>query len=127
MSLLDTVLSWDDARIHICAVSHMDADNPLRSDGVLRAVHLCEYGAQAMALHGGLIAQRGGRIAAAGLLVSLRGVQLHVTRIDNLPDALDVQAIKLLDSGTSWQYEFRIEYRDRLLAQGRAAVIQTGS
>ena len=124
MSLLDSVIDWDDASIHMQAVSHADERNPLRSDGLLRAVHLCEYGAQAMAVHGGLIAQREGRIAAPGLLVSLRGVQLHVARIDDLPGALDVHALKLLDSGTSWQYEFHVEYRGRLLAEGRAAVIQ---
>lgn len=127
MSLLDTVLDWDDTRIHMQAISHADANNPLRSDGRLRAMHLCEYGAQAMAVHGGLIAQREGRVAAPGLLVSLRAVQLRVERIDDLPGALDVHAFKLLDSGTSWQYEFRVEHRDRLLAEGRAAVVQVGS
>ena len=123
MSLLDTVIDWNDERIHMCAVSHASADNPLRSDGMLRAVHLCEYGAQAMAVHGGLVAQRAGRLAAPGLLVSLRGVQLHVARIDDLPGALDVRALKLLDSGSSWQYEFHVEHDGRRLAEGRAAVI----
>ena len=124
MSLLDSVVDWDDARIHLRAISHVDARNPLRSDGRLRAVHLCEYGAQAMAVHGGLIAQREGKVAAPGLLVSLRGVELHVARIDDLPSALDVFADKLLDSGTSWQYAFRVEHEGDLLAAGRAAVIQ---
>ena len=123
MSLLDTVVTWDDAGIYACAASHRDLDNPLRSDGILRSVHLCEYGAQAMAIHGGLLAQRDGRTAAPGLLVSLRAVKLLVARIDDLPDPLDVYAQKLLDSGGSWQYEFRVEHRTQLLAQGRAAVI----
>lgn len=123
MSLLDAVLDWDDARIHMRAISHADVNHPLRSNGMLRAVHLCEYGAQAMAVHGGLIAQRMGKVAAPGLLVSLRGVRLQVARIDDLRGAIDVRAVKLLDSGSSWQYEFRIEYRGRLLAEGRAAVI----
>lgn len=123
MSLLDTVVAWDDMRIHLTTDSHRHADNPLRSEGMLRAVHLCEYGAQAMAVHGGLLAQRDGAVAASGLLVSLRAVQLHVARIDDLPGVLDVHAEKLLDSGTSWQYAFRIEHENRLLAEGRAAVI----
>ncbi|HEX7917609.1 phosphotransferase [Rudaea sp.] len=123
MSLLDSVLDWDDERIHLTAISHTRADNPLRSDGLLRALHLCEYGAQAMAVHGGLLAQRQGKVAAPGFLVSLRGVQLHVARIDDLPGALDVHAMKLLDGGSSWQYEFRVEHEGRLLAEGRAAVI----
>jgi len=123
MSLLDTVLDWDDTRIHLTATSHAHTDNPLRSDGRLRAVHLCEYGAQAMAVHGGLLAQREGKVAAPGLLVSLRSVRLHVARVDELPGPLDVHAIKLLDGGASWQYEFRVEHRGQVLAEGRAAVI----
>lgn len=123
MSLLDTVLDWDDERIHLTATSHARADNPLRSDGMLRALHLCEYGAQAMAVHGGLLAQRAGRVAAPGFLVSLRGVELHVARIDDLAGALAVFADRLLDSGTSWQYAFRVEHAGELLAAGRAAVI----
>src|SRR6185295_8100897 len=104
MSLLDTVLDWDDERIHLTATSHSRADNPLRSDGLLRALHLCEYGAQAMAVHGGLLAQRAGKVAAPGFLVSLRGIKLHVARADHLPGDLDVRAEKLLGAGGSWQY-----------------------
>lgn len=124
MSLLDSVVDWDDTRIHLTAISHTHTDNPLRSDGLLRAVHLCEYGAQAMAVHGGLLAQREGKVAAPGLLVSLRSVRLHVARVDELPGPLDVHAIKLLDGGASWQYEFRVEHRGQVLAEGRAAVIR---
>ncbi|TLY53306.1 MAG: phosphotransferase [Gammaproteobacteria bacterium] len=123
MSLLDTVIAWDDAHIHLSALSHGDQNNPLRSDGQLRAVHLCEYGAQAMAVHGGLLAQRDGMSAAPGMLVSLRAVELRVARIDDLPGALDVFAEKLLDGGGSWQYAFRVEHRGRVLAHGRAAVM----
>ena len=123
MSLLDSVVDWDDTRIHLTAISHIHTDNPLRSDGRLRAVHLCEYGAQAMAVHGGLLARREGKVAAPGLLVSLRSVRLHVARVDELPGPLDVHAIKLLDGGASWQYEFRVEHRGQVLAEGRAAVI----
>ena len=123
MNLLDTVMAWDDECIHMTAISHALADNPLRSDGLLRALHLCEYGAQAMAVHGGLLAQRAGEVARPGLLVSLRGVRLHVARIDDLPGAIDVYATKLLDGGASWQYEFRAAHRGRVLGEGRAAVI----
>ncbi len=123
MCLLDTVVGWDDERIHLVTDSHRRADNPLRSDGMLRAVHLCEYGAQAMAVHGGLLAQRNGEVAAPGLLVSLRGVKLHAARVDELPGDLDVRAEKLLDAGSSWQYAFRVEHAGLLLAEGRAVVI----
>ena len=123
MSLLDAVVAWDDAQIHASAASHRSRGNPLRSDGMLRSVHLCEYAAQAMAVHGGLLAQRAGQTAAPGFLVSLRAVQLHVARLDGLPGPLDVHAQKLLDGGGSWQYAFRVEHAGALLAEGRAAVM----
>ena len=123
MALLDSVVEFDDTTIRATAVSHRDPQNPLRNDGVLRAVNLCEYGAQAMAIHGGLLAQRNGSVAAPGFLVSLRAIELYVTRIDDLPHALHVHAMQLHGDGTGWQYEFRIEHDGVLLATGRAAVM----
>ena len=64
MCLWDEVLDWNGDTIRLRARNHRDTAHPLRSEGRLRAIHLCEYGAQAMAVHGGLIAQRDGRIAA---------------------------------------------------------------
>ena len=123
MSLLDSVIDWTDVGIHLTASSHRDPHNPLRSDGMLRAVNLCEYGAQAMAIHGGLLAQRSGSVAAPGFLVSLRAVELHVVRIDDLPHDLHVFATQLHGDSSGWQYEFRIEHDGILLATGRAAVM----
>ena len=123
MCLLDTVVAFDETHIHLTTASHRRSDNPLRSDGMLRAVHLCEYGAQAMAVHGGLLAQRAGAVAAPGLLVSLRGVQLMLARIDDLPGLLDVQAQAIATSAACWQYAFRIEHAGRLLSAGRATVM----
>jgi predicted hotdog family 3-hydroxylacyl-ACP dehydratase len=123
MCLLDTVVDWNDQVIHAASQSHRRVDNPLRSDGLLRSVHLCEYAAQAMAVHGGLLAQRAGTVAAPGFLVSLRAVKLHVARIDDLPGVLDVHAEKLIDSAGSFQYAFRVEHSGVLLAEGRAAVM----
>ena len=123
MCVLDEVVAWDGETIHARSRSHRSADNPLRSDGRLRAVHLCEYGAQAMAVHGGLVARESGGAAAPGFLVALRAVELHVERIDDLPEPLDVHAEKLLGDDNGWQYAFRIEHAGTLLATGRAAVM----
>jgi predicted hotdog family 3-hydroxylacyl-ACP dehydratase len=86
-------------------------------------LNLCEYGAQAMAVHGGLLAQRDGNTAAPGLLVSLREVKLHVARIDDLPGDLDVCAQRLLAGVEAMQYAFRVEHAGVVLAEGRAAVM----
>jgi predicted hotdog family 3-hydroxylacyl-ACP dehydratase len=123
MCLLDDVVAWDENAIHARTYSHTREDNPLRSDGCLRAVHLCEYGAQSMAVHGGLCARAAGGSASPGFLVSLRAVELAVARIDDLPGALDVHAEKLLGDESGWQYAFRIEHAGLVLARGRAAVL----
>ncbi len=121
MCLWDEVLEWDQARIVLRSGRHRDPAHPLRSGGRLRAVHLCEYGAQAMAVHGGLRAD--GAAVRPGMLVALRGVQLHVARIDDLDAALECRAELLADGADSQQYAFRIESAGVLLAEGRAAVI----
>ena len=123
MCLWDEVLAWDARTIHVRAHNHRDPAHPLRNGDCLRAIHLCEYGAQAMAVHGGLRARESGGIARPGLLVALRGVELHVARIDDLPGALDCLAEVLIDSDSGWQYAFRISHGDALLAEGRAAVM----
>jgi len=123
MCLWDEVLDWDAQRIRLRAHHHRDAAHPLRSGGMLRAIHLCEYGAQAMAVHGGLRARASGGAARPGLLVALRGVELHVARIDDLPGMLDCEAEVLVEAEASQQYGFRIHHAGTLLAEGRAAVM----
>ncbi|MGH8079729.1 MAG: phosphotransferase [Lysobacter sp.] len=126
MCLWEEVVEWDEDSILVRSHGHRDLDHPLRSGGRLSAVHLCEYGAQTMAVHGGLLASKHGAAAKPGVLVALRGVQLHRARIDDLPGALEGLGRKLIDTGESWQYEFEIRHAGELLAQGRAAVMARG-
>jgi predicted hotdog family 3-hydroxylacyl-ACP dehydratase len=123
MCLWDEVVEWDGRSIRLRANNHRDDTHPLRSGDRLRAIHLCEYGAQAMAVHGGLRAREAGGAAKPGMLVALRGVQLHVARIDDLPGALACEAEVLFEAEASQQYGFRIHHAGTLLAEGRAAVM----
>ncbi|HRQ65904.1 MAG TPA: phosphotransferase [Xanthomonadaceae bacterium] len=123
MCLLDTVVAWDAAHIHCRSDSHRSEANPLRSADGLRAIHLCEYGAQAMAVHGGLLASAAGARTQPGLLVSLRAVRIARGFVHDLPGPLDVHAEKLIDTASSWQYAFRVEHDGAVLAEGRAAVM----
>ena len=123
MCLLDTVVHWDAARIHARSASHARADNPLRRGDRLHALNLCEYGAQAMAVHGGLLAEADGGRAAPGFLVSLRDVRLAREYVEDLAGELDVHGERLLAGEQSWQYAFRIEHDGALVASGRAAVM----
>lgn len=76
-----------------------------------------------MAVHGGLLARETGSVAPPGMLVALRGVRLHVARIDDLPGALDCEAQQLAASEASQQYAFRILHGGDLLAEGRATAM----
>lgn len=123
MCLWDDVIDWDAQRIRLHTRSHRDAANPLRHDERLRAVHLCEYGAQAMAVHGGLRGAAAGGEPKVGFLVALRNVELHVARIDDLIDTLECEAELLAESAASQQYAFRIVHAGQTVAEGRAAVM----
>ena len=123
MCLWQEVASHDASSVRLRTASHRDPANPLRSDGRLRALHLCEYGAQAMAVHGGLLGRDAGTPVRAGMLVALRGVALHVARIDDLPGELEGEAVLLANGADSQQYAFRITHAGTLLAEGRAAVM----
>jgi predicted hotdog family 3-hydroxylacyl-ACP dehydratase len=123
MCLWQEVVEHDSQHVRLRAASHRDLANPLRSDGRLRALHLCEYGAQAMAVHGGLLGRESGAPVRRGMLVALRGVELHIARIDDLPGEIEGEATLLANGADSQQYAFRILHAGRLLAEGRAAVM----
>ncbi|ALQ94339.1 phosphotransferase [Xylella fastidiosa] len=123
MCFWEQVVEWDTTRIVLCSEMHRDVVHPLLCDGGLHAVHLCEYGAQAMAVHGGLLGRQMGRPVRQGVLVALRGVMLHVDRFDDLPQALHGEAEVLMQGEDSQQYRFRIFHVDQLLAEGRAVVM----
>ncbi|HVF35834.1 MAG TPA: phosphotransferase [Candidatus Saccharimonadia bacterium] len=123
MCLNERIVAWDAHGVRLATTSHRSAGNPLRRDGRLRALHLAEYGAQAMAVHGGLVARAAGTRAAPGLLVSLRALELHCDYIEALAGELEVEATKLAVTSESWQYEFAVRHAGELLARGRAAVM----
>jgi predicted hotdog family 3-hydroxylacyl-ACP dehydratase len=123
MCLLEDVIEWDASRIVLTTSTHRSADNPLRADGKLRAVHLCEYGAQAMAVHGALKAAP--NRAPPGMLVSLRSVTFAREYIHDLAGVLRIEAVCLQATDSSQQYSFRITHDDQAVAEGRAAVLLT--
>jgi predicted hotdog family 3-hydroxylacyl-ACP dehydratase len=121
MCLLDSVLSHDAQRVRCVAVSHRAPDNPLRSHGRLSAACGIEYAAQAMAVHGALLAY--GAEPRPGFLASVRSAVLHVGRLDDIEQELTVQALRVTgDSGTVL-YDFTLHAGERLLVEGRAAIV----
>ena len=136
MVLLDEVAEWDDDRIVCHSAMHRDPDNPLFVAGHLSAVCAIEFAAQAMAVHGALLAERdrsndgsvadANAVAAkprAGFLASVRNVRMEVERLDDVDGALTIEATR--DSGDDARVLYRFEVRagDRPLVSGRAAVV----
>ena len=119
MCLNERIVAWDARRVVLATASHRAADNPLRTGGRLRALHLAEYGAQAMAVHGGL----SGDAARAGMLVAIRDLKLHVERLDDIPDDLRVEARRLVANPGGLIYSFAVRAGERELATGRVSVI----
>ena len=121
MCLLDRVEHWDRDSVRCRAASHRAADNPLRAHGRLGAACGIEYAAQAMAVHGALLA--GTDAPRQGMLASVRGVTLHTGRLDDIPGDLLVEAACLSSDGNNVIYGFSVRDGERILLEGRATVI----
>jgi predicted hotdog family 3-hydroxylacyl-ACP dehydratase len=135
MCLLDEVLSWDAAHIRCRSNTHRSTDNPLRAHGRLGAACGIEYAAQAMAVHGALIAAsaplastvsthvRGSIGASVGYLASVRNVALQVSRLDDLETELIAAAERVTGDGRTVLYEFTVSSSERVLLSGRASIV----
>ena len=121
MCLLDSVLDWDEKTIRCRAISHRDTDNPLRSNSILSSVHGIEYAAQAGAVHGSLL--DADAAARGGVLAAVRNVVLHQDRLDDLVDALTIEASRLVGGQDGWMYAFAIHCQQRAIVEGRFSVM----
>jgi predicted hotdog family 3-hydroxylacyl-ACP dehydratase len=122
MCLLDEVLAWDATQTWCRSSTHRSPDNPLRAYGRRGAACGIEYAAQTMAVHGALVASAAGSVAPQGLLASVRGVQLQVTRLDDVGDDLIMQVTRIAGDDNTALYEFAVSADTRLLLSGRAAI-----
>ena len=129
MCLLDQVSAWDASHIICEASSHQAVDNPLRAHGRLGAACGIEYAAQAMAMHGALVAETGIESGLAnsptrgGYLASVRSVSLLVDRLDTLADPLTVHAERITGDSNTVLYRFSLAAGRQTLLSGRAVVV----
>ncbi len=123
MCLLDRVLAWDEQSITCLSTTHRDPANPLRRDGRLSALHAFEYGAQAVAVHGGLRARAAGVEGSAGYLAGLRHAHLYTGRLDDVDLSLEVHATRLFGDAATVIYEAQIMAGGSLLAEGRIIIM----
>jgi len=121
MCLLERIVAADERAIVCATRTHRAPTNPLRLGGQLAALHLAEYGAQAMAAHGSLAALT--RAVRPGLLTSIRDLRLEVARLDDIDGEILIRARRELADGVGAIYEFAAEAGGRLLGGGRVSVI----
>jgi predicted hotdog family 3-hydroxylacyl-ACP dehydratase len=121
--MIERVVRWDADEIVAATALHRSPENPLRSAGRLAAVHLAEFAAQVMAIHGGLRNEAEGRDPEPALLVSLRDLVLHRDYLEELPGELEITARALLLNPGSWQYSFTVIHAGAVIATGRAAAM----
>ncbi len=122
MVLLDRVEHWGLHAIVCRAGSHLRQNNPLRRDGRLASVHGIEYGMQAAALHGALVA--GGQRQQIGFLANLRGIVLHVERLDDPglgPLGIEARLERREVGGLIYGFDVRAD-GGRPLVSGRATI-----
>ncbi len=127
MCLLAALESWDAETIVCRAESHRDPGNPLRANQRLHAVNGVEYAAQAMALHGSLLAAPGQK-PAMGYLASVRDLVLHIEDLATVAVPLRITARRLSGDLGGFVYDFEIHAEDQLLLSGRiTALLMAGA
>lgn len=123
MCLLDNVEFWDEDKIICHSNSHHLQKNPLRRNDSLSSVHVLEYAAQAMAVHGGLEDREKGKQMTEGYLAALRDVKLNLCELNLLKSELRIEANKIMSQGGNMIYSFNVSSEDINIASGRATVV----
>ncbi len=133
MCLNDAVHEWNAQSVLCSTQSHLRKDNPLYKNNKLSALHAIEYCAQAMAIHGGLLAREKGATLPPGYLAAVRNVELSYTWLDEIKQEMMIYVTQLMAQGGSLMYEFTMYFiatkgnskgEKIKVATGRATVIQ---
>ncbi|WP_178862913.1 hypothetical protein [Thiomicrorhabdus cannonii] len=126
MCLWDSVLAFDEERIDCRTARHLMPDHPLKEQGQLSRLHLIEFGAQLVAVHGGLLSLQNASATGPqiGYLASVRQVQFG----EFAPDALQTphlfgQAEQLFADESGKLYQFCIaDAQHQRLCHGRVMI-----
>ena len=104
MVLIDQVDDWDLNKISCSSRSHLLSNNPLIVNNSLSSIHLIEYGAQAMAIHRGLLTGE----SLQGFLAAVRDAKFFIDNLDNVHGALHIQAIFELKINNNVVYSLNV-------------------
>lgn len=122
MCLLDSVLQWDDDSITCSTASHRREDNPFYTNEELDSVALVEYGAQAAAVHAGLIQQGMGEGGTA-YIGAVKNLQIHEATVDTAIDSLKIEARCILNNIDGAIYQIDCGATDRTIITARVVLV----
>jgi predicted hotdog family 3-hydroxylacyl-ACP dehydratase len=125
MCLLDKEKSWNKKNIVCTSNTHRSKSNPLRSNKGLPMISLLEYGAQAMAVHGYLLADMDGYIMKDGYLASLRDIYLADGMLSEVDAELVINMEKIFAESGNMIYTMSISSNQTILSSGRVSVVTT--
>ncbi len=106
MCLLDRVVHWDEHSIRCTAVSHRDADNPLRKAAGLPTMAGIEYAAQAAAVHGAL--RHGATVPRNGVLAALKNVVVTHAWLHDVAGEIVIEVTLLHSDPAGALYRFAV-------------------
>ena len=117
MCLLERVIHWDELGVRCSAISHRDADNPLRESDGLPVWAGIEYAAQAAAVHAALVHDHA--VPRAGAMASLRNVEAGCEHLDRIEEDLLVEVSLLHGDPAGAIYRFDLHAGEKLLLSGQ--------
>ena len=121
MGLIDQVDSWDANEISCSTRSHLSLKNPLIEKNCISVMHLIEYGAQAMAIHSGLLLGK----PLQGFLAAVRDVNFYIDDMHNVLGVLFIKAVFELKLNDNVVYTIKVEDEySMLLLKARISVVQ---
>ncbi len=106
MCLLDRVLRWDESSLRCAAISHRDADNPLREPAGLSTLAGIEYAAQAAAVHGSLL--HGATSPRNGVLAALKNVTATRPWLHQVTEEIEVEVTLLHSDAAGGIFAFAL-------------------
>jgi len=124
MCLLDRVLHWDERSLRCAAISHRDADNPLREPAGLSTLAGIEYAAQAAAVHGSLL--HGATSPRNGVLAALRNVTATRPWLHQVTEEIEVQVTLLHSDAAGGIFAFALFAGHENLLSGQFTLMYVG-
>ena len=124
MCLLEQVEDWSPDWIRCRTRCHHWPTNPLRREGQLEAINALEIAAQAVAVHGGLLASDdAGGGGGVKYLAAVRDLTLEDAPLDRIAGDLVVTATCLGTQGASGVYRLQVTASDREILAAQVTVM----